>query len=169
MVRPGSLEDVLEVRRFTGEAVAVLRVVLVFPAPEIGRIGDIGIGGVDDCQAFSAGPMTKAAPPAAAVYSKRITRLSLGGIEPTAQWHTRAIPEPTSPIAMTMASVPALQANSISAAWTCGCGTDGFGDDGGGGFDSVGMGFRTNPHGANLGRVDIRRAAWRCGQLRATW
>ena len=57
-------------------------------------------------------------------------------------------------MAATMASVPALQANSQSAAWTCGHGADGLGDDGGGGLDRVGVRFRADPDRADLGRVD---------------
>ena len=42
--------DVLEVRRFTGEAHAVLRILGFRPAPEIRGVGDVGVGGVDDRQ-----------------------------------------------------------------------------------------------------------------------
>ena len=46
------LGDVLEVSRLAGEALPVLGVALVLAPPEIGRVGDVGIGAIDHRQGF---------------------------------------------------------------------------------------------------------------------
>ena len=76
---PG-LGDVLEISRFAGEALAVLRVFLVFAPPEIGRVGDVGIGGVDDRQALLGRADDEGRPAGRGGVFQRIAGLALGGV-----------------------------------------------------------------------------------------
>ena len=65
------------------------------------------------------GPMRMAAPPAAAVYSSASPGRPWAVSMPMLRAYL-AMPEPTKPIAACIASVPALQANSQSAACVVG-------------------------------------------------
>ena len=115
----GGFGAMFEVSGFARESHAVFGIPLIFAPPEIGRIGDIGIRGVDDRQRFFRRTDDYAPPPAPAVYSSASPGLPCAVSMPMAIAEC-PMPEPTKPIAATKASVPALHANSQSAACVLG-------------------------------------------------
>ena len=78
---------------------------------------------------------------------------ALGGVHADGQGVT-AMPEPTMPIAACIASVPALQANSQSAAWVWGTAPMASATMRGGRLDRVGMALAADPDRADRLGVD---------------
>src|SRR6266540_3651010 len=106
-------DHVLEVRRLAGEAAAMTRVPLALSPPEVRGVGRVRHRVVDVRDRSV--PIRKAAPPADALYSSASPGAPWLVSEPTARPYF-IIFERVSPIVVCMAAVPALHANSKSAA-----------------------------------------------------
>ncbi len=76
----GGFGDVLEVGGLACEAHAVLGILLIFAPPEIRRVGDVGIGGIDDRQRFFRGTEDVRAAARARRVFERVAGLALGGV-----------------------------------------------------------------------------------------
>ena len=76
----GSFGAVFEVSGFARESHAVLGIPLIFAPPEVGRVGDVGIRGVDDRQRFFRGTDDIRAAARARSIFERVAGLALRGV-----------------------------------------------------------------------------------------
>ena len=156
----------LEVGRFAGEALAVLRVFLVLAPPEIRRVGDVGIRGVDDRQAFLGRADDEGGAAGGGGVFQGVAGLALGGVHADGHGvarHARADQSHGHDHGFGAGLAGELHVGRLDMRR----GSDGFGHNGRSGLDGVRVRFGPDPDGADLGRVDpgafhgiARRLEW---------
>jgi len=153
--RFGGGGDVMEVGRLAREADAVLGVLLVLAPPEVGRVGDVGVRGVDGRQRVLGGTDDEGRAARRGGVLERVAWLALRGVHADGEGvigHLRTDESHRGddgfrPRFAGEFPVPCLDAGRRA---------NRFGDDGGAGFDRIRVRLRPDPDGAQLGRGDAR-------------
>ena len=145
----------MEVGGFAREADAVLGVLLVLAPPEVGRVGDVGVRGVDGGQRVLGGTDDEGRAARRGGVLERVAWLALRGVHADGEGvvgHLRADESHRGddgfrPRFAGEFPVPCLDAGRRA---------NRFGHDGGAGFDRIRVRLRPDPDGAQLGRGDAR-------------
>ena len=144
-----------EIRRFAGETLPVLRVLLVGAPPKIGGIGDERVGALDHRQGFvRRADQVRRAPGGGGVL-QGVAGLPLGGIHPDCQRvarHLRADHPDSSDHRLGTGFAGELPVGGLRV----GHNPQGFRHNRGGRLDRVGVRFRANPHRPDFGGVNLR-------------
>ena len=153
--RLGRGGDVGEIGRFAREADAMLGVLLVLAPPEVGRVGDVGIRGVNEAQRVFGGSHDVGRAARCGGVLERVAWLALGGVHADGEGvigHARADESYGGDNgfgARFAGEFPVARLDVRGRA-------NRFGHDGGGGFDRIRVRLRPDPNGAQLGGINPR-------------
>jgi hypothetical protein len=146
--------NVVEVGRFAGETHAMFGIFLVLAPPEIGRVGDVRIRGVDGCQRAFSGTDNKGRAAGRSGIFQRVAGTALGSVHADGHGvigHAGADESHRGNDGFGARLTGEFPVTGLDV----GDSVDRLGHDCGGRFDGIRMRFRADPHGAQLVGVDL--------------
>src|SRR2546425_2361440 len=149
----GAIDDVLEVRRFTGEASAVAWVPLAFAPPEVRRVRGVG-DGVADVGDRTFRPDEEGGPSGRGAVLERVPRRALARVGTDREAVLHHLRQGQAHLRLHR-GVPGLAPEIEVPGREDRGGSDRFRDDGRGWLDRVRVGFGTDVDRADLGGVDV--------------
>ena len=164
----GGFADVFEVGGFAREAHAVFGILRVGASPEIGRVGDVGIRGVDDRQRFFGGTENVRAAARACGVLERVAWLALRGVHADRHGvlaHARADQAHRGDERFGARFAGEFPIGGLRV----GDGANRFSDQGGSWFHRIRVGTQTRPRPPAIRSGQFVRGAWRCAPLQWTW
>src|SRR2546422_890611 len=149
----GAIDDVLEVRRFTGEASAVAWVPLAFAPPEVRRVRGVG-DGVADVGDRTFRPDEEGGPSGRGAVLERVPRRALARVGTDREAVLHHLRQGQAHRRLHRGGPGLARELEVRGREDRG-GTDRFRDDRRGGLDGVRMGFGADVDRADLGGVDV--------------